>query len=340
MKYHVNYKNEIQKSFTIKEIFKEHWDSFVKSMVSQNKPIRPVIMDEVEKVIGCQDQKNGHTLYFCTNCKSIQYVAFTCESRFCNCCGVKYFNDRALSITSKLIDCPHRHIVFTIPDLLRKYLALERSLLALLFKAASQTVLYNFNKLNKSEDFTPGMVCVLHTLGRDLKWNPHIHMIVSEGAIGRTGWKLLTHINFEALRHSWQYLILKSMKQHIVSKEFKELVDALYIKHQNGFYVRAVPNKNMNNTIVANYIVSYIGRPVMAQSRILNYDGQNITFWYKPHGSEGVIIETIPTFEFIKKLIIHIPNKNFKMLRSCGLYCVRHTKHAFYLRMNRSMTKR
>lgn len=335
MKYY-EARNQMHIRYKIKDILKAHWQSFVELMASQNKPIRQVILDEVEKVMDCQDPKKGHTLYFCTNCDTIKYVGFTCKSRFCNCCGVKYSNDRALSISSKLIDCSHRHLVFTIPIELRKYFALDRSLLDLLFKAASQTIYFTFLQRNKSQEYIPGMVCVLHTFGRDIKWNPHIHMILSEGGIGNNGnWLDFKHINYEALRRSWQYVLLKLSLERISSPDFKSLVDLLYKNNQNGFYVRALPNKKMNNPAIANYIVRYIGRPAMAQSRITNYDGQNVTFWYQPHGSEDIVTETVSAFEFIKKLIIHIPERNFKMLRFYGLYSVRNKRHSQYLRLNK-----
>ena len=36
---------------------------------------------------------------------------------------------------------------------------------------------------NKTEKFTPRFISVLHTFGRDLKWNPHIHCLVCEEAL-------------------------------------------------------------------------------------------------------------------------------------------------------------
>lgn len=339
MKYY-EARNQLRIRYTIKQIIKDHWSAFVLFMISQNKVIRPTIMNEVNKIIGCQDPANGFTVYFCENCNSIKHVLFTCKSRFCNCCGVKYSNDRALSISSKLLDCSHRHVVFTIPDVLRKYFAYDRSLLHQLFDAASQTIYYQFNKQNKSEDFTPGMVCTLHTFGRDLKWNPHIHMILTEGGIGNNRkWRDFKYINYEGLRRSWQFLILKLLKERINTPEFNILVDSLYENNQNGFYVRALPNKNMHNMAIANYIVRYIGRPAMAQSRITHYDGQNVTFWYQPHGSEEIVTETLSVFDFIKKLIIHIPEQHFRMLRYYGFYSVNSNKHAVYLLLNRKMDK-
>jgi hypothetical protein len=337
MKYHL-VNNRMVRKYKIKDIFKNHWHDFVKLMAAQNRPIRPVILKEVEKMIGCQEPENGYTLYLCDHCKTVKYVAFTCKSRFCNCCGAKYANDRALSIQRRLIDCQHRHVVFTIPKELRNYFAHDRKLLKLLFDAAAGTILYAFNKRNKSEDFTPGMACVLHTFGRDLKWNPHIHMILSEGGIGNiTPWADFKHIPYNGLRCSWQYLLLKLLSERIQTPEFKKLVDELYRNNKNGFYVRALPNKMMNKG-VADYVVRYIGRPAMAQSRITDYDGINVSFWYQPHGSEEIVHETVPVFEFIKKLIIHIPDRHFKMLRYYGLYCVRNKKYPLYLHLFKKMS--
>ena len=58
----------------------------------------------------------------------------------------------------------------------------------------------------------------------------------------------------------------------------------------------------------------------MAQSRIINYDGSSVTFWYQRHEDNKKIIESIPVFEFIQRLIIHIPDEQFKMLRYYGIY--------------------
>jgi len=300
-------------------------------MKKQGKPIRKTILDEVEKIIGCQDPKNGFTLYACPKCNVEKWVPFTCKSRFCNCCGVKYSKDRALNMSAKLLKCSHRHIVFTVPEELRKYFAYDRSLLNLLFEAAAETITYRFNDRNKSENYVPGMICVLHTFGRDLKWNPHIHMILCEEAIGNSNiWKKFNHINYEGLRRSWQFSILKRLLEKIEDPSFKPLVDKLYKDHKFGFYVNSPPVKNFNAGVI-NYIVRYAGRPVLAQSRITNYDDESITFKYTPHGSDEDISETLSVFDFIKKLIIHIPGRHFKMIRYYGFYCERNSKYKQYL---------
>lgn len=46
---------------------------------------------------------------------------------------------RANALAEKLFDVPHRHVIFTIPESLRHYFLEDRSLLNLLFTAASDT---------------------------------------------------------------------------------------------------------------------------------------------------------------------------------------------------------
>ena len=73
-------------------------------------------------------------------------------------------------------------------------------------------------------------------------------------------------------------------------------------------------------TVVTKYIGRYLGRPVIATSRIDEYDGENVTFHYNRHEDDQLVVETIPVMDFITRLIQHIPEKHFKQIRYYGLY--------------------
>jgi len=73
-------------------------------------------------------------------------------------------------MSCKLVSCVHRHCVFTIPEELRIFFLQDRRRLSLLFSSVRDVVLRMFAKINKAENFTPGLICVLHTFGQDLKW--------------------------------------------------------------------------------------------------------------------------------------------------------------------------
>ena len=131
--------DECKSKFKIKDIFNDHWYSFLDD--NPNLEIRPVVYSEVEKMMGCGSLSNGYAVYTCDHCKNYLFVPFTCKSRFCSSCGSKYTLDRAETISRKAINCPHRHITFTIHQSLRKKKKKDRSLLNLLFDAVSSTIL-------------------------------------------------------------------------------------------------------------------------------------------------------------------------------------------------------
>lgn len=310
-----------KQNVTIKQIFSDNWSDFLRLGL----PIRPVVLDNVNKIITCGDPSMGHAVYFCDSCGKMKHVSFTCKSRFCTSCGSKYIQDRAFNITSKLIHCKHRHLIFTIPEEMRSFFRKDRTLLNILFEASASVIKQWFYKLNKSENFIPGYISVLHTFGRDLKWNPHIHMIVTEGASGnKTVWRKIPHISFHALRHTWQTALLKIFHKQVNTKESLNLKRFLFNRYKDGFYVRAKPSLDQKSHDTIKYIIRYTGRPAMASSRILSYDGDNISFFYERHEDQQKVTECIPVFDFFKRLIIHIPNHQFKMIRYYGLYQKKH----------------
>lgn len=68
------------------------------------------------------------------------------------------------------------------------------------------------------------------------------------------------------------------------------------------------------------YLSRYLGRPVIALKRIDSYDGSHVTFHYNRHEDNAFVKKTLPVIDFIKLLIQHIPEKNFKMTRYYSLY--------------------
>ena len=299
---------------------------------------RPAVIENVSKMIHCGDPAYGGAMYGCPHCGELKFVLFRCKSRFCPSCGNKYNQMRSFHMSCKLISCVHRHCVFTIPEELRSYFLNNRSLLNCLFQAIRDVILRMFANMNKSENFTPGFICVLHTFGRDLKWNPHIHALISEGAAGNiTPWRIVKHFDYTFLRNAFRKVLLDLLTKKL-GHSFKKVKNEMYTKHADGFYVRAKPN-SCTPDITLKYISRYLGRPVIATSRIDNYDGENVTFHYTRHEDDKTIEECVPALDFIQRLIIHIPEKHFKMLRYYGIYA-KHHRQEKKLRKCLSLEKR
>ncbi|MFY9597191.1 MAG: transposase [Dysgonamonadaceae bacterium] len=325
----------------LQKIFNNHYEEMLYILHPRSS-----VVENVERMLNCGDPSYGGAMYGCTKCGNLKFVPFRCHSRFCPTCGNKYSIDRTTSMSFKIINVQHRHCVFTIAEELRPFFLQDRSLLNCLFSAVNSVIHRMFYKDNKYEAFTPGFICVLHTFGRDLKWNPHIHCLLSEGGLGNSGhWRNKTHFNYRFMRDAFQTALLNELQKHL-DISFNKVKSSIYKNHKNGFYVYAKPNKCKPGAVIK-YIGRYLGRPVIASSRIDNYDGENVTFHYNRHEDEELVIETIPALEFIKRLIQHIPEKHFKMIRYYGLYArhresdkklnyaISKEKHGFYLTFNK-----
>ena len=153
----------------LQKIFIDHYEEMIYTLHP-----RKSVIENVDKMIHCGDPSFGGAMYGCSHCGKLKFVPFRCHSRFCPTCGNKYAMERTTSISFKMIPVQHRHCVFTIDENLRSFFLNDRSLLDCLFHAVESVISRMFFELNKSKNFTPGFILVLHTFGRDLKWNPEL----------------------------------------------------------------------------------------------------------------------------------------------------------------------
>jgi len=221
----------------------------------------------------------------------------------------------------KILNVSHRHIVFTIPKELRGIFYWNRDLLKELSNGAVQVVQDWYKSKSKLLGYEVGVIAVVHTFGGALGFNPHVHTLVTEGALDKFNrWKPVGFIPYEYLRKKWQWVLLK-----IVREKFKDdskrlaLVKWLYNHYSNGFYVHA-KTRMKDARGAARYIGRYLARPAIAEYRIINYDGKTVRFWYIDHKTEKKTEAELPVLDFIGKLIMHIPKKHFRMIRRYGLY--------------------
>lgn len=319
IKYESKVKNR-KTIFTIKQIFKDWWNKFLEAY--PNIKIRDVVFSNVDRMLKCKTWDLGYAIFKCSECGNEKIVPHTCKSRMCSSCGNKYNKQRETSIFSKLFKYKHRHVVFTIPDELRIYFRQDRKRLNYLFKSASITINYWFKEKYKKKDIIPAYISILHTFGRSLIFNPHIHMILMDGGISNKCKEFIKvdFFSYPSFRKRFMKVLLDMLEEDIGKNEFRKIKNEMYLKHKEGFYVFAPPSKFKSYTDLIKYVCRYVARPVMAESRIIDYDGTFITFWYQRHNDDLIIIEKIHAYEFISRLIIHIPDYNFKQIRFYGAY--------------------
>lgn len=312
----VSANNKPCERITINHIFSDNhnWEVYE---LKHKRELRDIEVKEVRKMLECG--KKGFKLFRCPNCEEEKVVPYGCNSRVCTHCG-KVFTDRwADQIARKTFDVKHRHVVLTIQDELRQFFKADRKLLKVLMDCAILTIAQVMEwKLGK--EVTPGVIAVLNTYGKDMKWNPHVHALVTEGGFKQNGeWVDVSHFPFRMLRRSWQYHLLTNLKKHIEdTPENRRFIHRLFQEYPEGFYVRAKDTID-NKKGMVRYIGRYIRHPAIAESRIESYDGERVTFFYfDDDGNKHQV--TMDVEEFITAVIGHIPDPQFKTVRHYGIY--------------------
>jgi hypothetical protein len=307
----------------IKKIFADHWDKFARVNLHKiPKDMVDSVTESVEKMLRCGDPKYGYIEYICLDCgKHRKIVGFSCKSRFCNRCGKVYIENWINKQVERIIDVSHRHTVFTIPVELRSKFYWHRDLLKDLSDGVAEVIQYWYRNKAKRKGYEVGIITTVHTFGRDMSFNPHVHALVTEGALDKhKNWKDVGYIPYEYLRKSWQKVLSDIIKNKFGQEPgIKKHITDLYHRYPKGFYVHA-KTRMKDARGAAKYIGRYLARPAIAEYRIINYDGKNIKFWYIDHTDHKRKEKELDALEFIGKLIMHIPKKHFKMVRRYGLY--------------------
>ena len=332
---------------SIQDIFLKKWNEFKDKYY--HLLLRPNLIKTIEDFMKCHNPKVGYLFFECPTCNNFHIVPNSCHTRFCPSCGKKYRDKRAIKTSEKCINVPHRQFVFTIPEELRKHFRRYRSMLSLLFLSVKETLeicLRHYSKKKyKIEERKLGFISFLHTYGRDLKWHPHIHALIAERYVDKYGeYHKFDFFSFDFIRITFQNVlfdkIYKYYKENIKDrKEIGEmylLLKKLKEKYPNGYYFYGKKNKDNSSSIkgikaVTNYIARYASHPAISEKRIISvdYDNNLITWFYDPHEDDDIEDEelkigrqiiTEDIFDFMKRIIVHIPSKSFHQIRYYGFY--------------------
>lgn len=336
----------------IAQIFEDHWDKMPAHFKDSILKYKPNASKEIKKLIDCHNQNLGCNVYHCSDCNDFCFIGHTCKSRFCSSCGYKYKLDRVDNILSTAYNCKHRQIVFTCAKELWPYFFVHfKPLINLYFDAVNKTIYSILNdsfKLNhgvlkkytSKTKYTPGFFAFLHTFGRDLKWNPHIHILIAEIKLSHDKCFKWEYFDFNALSKRFMKILLDLMDQYLNDNSFRQLKNKLYQTYKKGFYVYAEKKNFKNIKDGVDYVTRYCGRVAISENRILNYDGIHVTFCYNSHKDNSYHEVTVSASEFMTILLRHLLPDHFKIIRYFGFYRKKHPFHDKMIMMVSTETKK
>jgi hypothetical protein len=284
--------------------------------------LRDGIIFNVTKILFCKTKYLGFKNYACSNCSHTKSVAFTCKGRFCSSCGKKQTDQWVSKTTNVLPKTRWQHITFTMPDSLWPMFWFNRVLFGLISAIAAGII----QELAAKKNIVVGIFTALHTFGRDLKRNVHVHLSVTCGGIDENGVWHNVYFPAEAVKRMWRHRVIDLFRNEykkgnlILSSsdnnkhDFNKWMQELY---EIKWYVYLqTPSDNHKRNI--EYLGRYIKRPPISEARIEKYDGSEVTFKFLDHYNNTVNHITMSVFKFIASIIIHIADRNFRMIRYYG----------------------
>ncbi len=263
----------------------------------------------------------------------------SCKSRSCPSCG-KLATDRwADGVLNDLIDVPYHPLVMSPPWQLRPIIALNRGVGLNLLARAAVGCLRQWAR--DQHDMRMGIVTVIHTFGGDLKWHTHVHLLVTEGGLSLDGQRWVRPYNLgwliseAGVKKMWRSHCITAFREAHRSGKLRWEAKSAFLKafpcfnkllsrlYEMTGYVH-IGAALLDPSATVRYIGRYTKRAVLAEYRITHYDGKTVRFAFRDYAEGGkTSYKTLPVLAFIGRLIRHIPDKHFKMVRYAGLFAPR-----------------
>ncbi len=269
----------------------------------------------------CRTRALGGHLYLCPRCDCEIPVYNTCGNRHCpNCQALnqeRWIERRA----AVLLPIGHHHVVFTLPSQLRSLARRHpREMYSLLFRATAET-LHGIAKQMLGARL--GFTAVLHTWRRDLGFHPHLHCIVTAGAlevddsrwIERTEYlfpvsKMKTLFRSRVLHHLSR--IEKSEITAMSDQEWRQLIHCL---PRSDKWVMHIQPPFGRSTHVLQYLGRYTHRIAISDARIISIGDSGVRFTTR----DGKIAQ-LSIAAFLNRFLMHVLPSGFNKMRHYGLY--------------------
>jgi hypothetical protein len=285
----------------------------------------------------CRTSELGGHVSKCEQCEYMEVHYNSCRNRHCPLCqGVT----KAVWVDQRcgdILNAPYFHIVFTVPQQLHSLIYQNQKLLyGLMYKSVSET-LSELSRDHKYLGAQAGFFCVLHTWGEDLRYHPHLHVVMMAGGLTKLNkWQSSSKkffIPVKVLSKKFRGKYLHYLKQYyrqdlldlynFDAQRFKSMLNDCYAEN---WYSYCKPPFSGPLTVIK-YLGRYTHRIAIANSRIVSVDEQTVTFKVRDKKNVRETKElTLQGSEFIRRFLMHVLPKGFVKVRYYGILAARNKK--------------
>jgi hypothetical protein len=289
----------------------------------------------MRKIAACRTPEMGSRVVRCGDCGYTDEIHLSCRDRHCPACGAYKREKWILEQQARTLTASGYFATFTNPHTIAVWaLGNQKLIYGILFKAAWESLL-ECGRRQLGGDV--GAVAVLHTWTQDLRPHPHIHMVVTDGALREDGsWsepgekylvpvgvlmrlyrKAVTDAIADAYR-AGEFVVPEGTPGYGTPKKFWDELAKMSPKKWS-VHIEAPKTKGGN---AFHYLGSYIHRVAISDARMEKVSAGEVAFACSRGGpgeeGGGRTVRLTPK-EFNRRFSWHILPKGFTKVRHHGI---------------------
>jgi hypothetical protein len=309
------------------EIFRRYGSAYQAQSGAQ---LLPSHRRAIRAILQCRTPALGGQVSTCQACQQTRYSYHSCRNRHCPKCQQERTQAWLAQQQTLLLPVPYFLLTFTVPEGLRRLARREQKIFyQLLFQVSAQAT----QQLAQDPRFVGGrlgLVGVLQTWGRTLRYHPHVHDLVPGGGLASDG--------------SWRparktFLLPVKALSRLFRAKFRDALrptplfaDVPAQVWQQAWVVHCQPVGDGQAAL--KYLAPYSFRVALSNARLVQATAGQVTFRYRATGSDKTKTCTLPALEFIRRFLQHVLPKGFVKVRYYGLFSPAHRPQLARLRQH------
>ena len=270
----------------------------------------------VRAILRCRTPALGGQRYACA-CGREEFAYHSCNHRACPRCGQDDASTWLAQQRTRLLPVPYFLVSFTVPEQLREPIraAMKPWYGALLKESAG--ALQDLAADPKHLGAELGLTAMLQTWTRDLRYHPHVHLLVPGGGLTANRLRWVRVPNGEFL-----------VPQVKLAARFKGRLKAWLKTEQPELFAQVPAQVWWRKWVVdvqpvgggeaaLKYLANYLCQPPLQEHQLERDAATGVTFRYRDnHGA--VHRATVSGEEFLRRFLQHVLPKGFQRVRHYG----------------------
>jgi hypothetical protein len=295
------------------EVLRRHWPAYERKYRAR---LLPSHRRAVAAILSCRTAALGGELYRC-HCGQEHYAYHSCNHRACPKCGQADATEWLNRQRRKLLPVPYYLVTFTVPAQLRRLIRSHQKILYPLLLREAAYALLDVGRDHKDLGAQLGLLAVLQTWTRDLRYHPHVHCVVPAGGLSPN------RLRWVAPKREGFFL-----PQAVLARRFRTRFHQALQAHPELAHL-SPPAAWTRDWVVdvqpvgsgepaLKYLAAYVYRTAFSAERIVADDDHTITFTYRDSKNGGPRAVQLLAEQFLHRFLQHVLPQGLQRVRHFG----------------------